>query len=223
MEDGPTPSARPSRGFPPSHAPCAARQVAPPVTSAYELHSASAAPYTGKTCVQFLGGHLALSTDLMTWRETWSAAQLGNFALLPLLPPCLPLSSFSFFLSSFLSFFSASSLPLVFPPRCSFGPGLFFCRFASFVAPPLFLCPVVRLVLFGVGRVWFCLLLFCLFFVFLALVGALGSLGLWGPPSFLRLLPPWLMPFLSCPAPARCLPVRLFNRIPSLSASPSER
>ena len=44
-EGGPTPCARLSRGFPPSRAPCAARQVTPQVTSAFELHSASAAPF----------------------------------------------------------------------------------------------------------------------------------------------------------------------------------
>ena len=61
---GPTPFARSSRGFPLSRAPCAAQPATPPVTSAFELHSASAAPFTGKTRVQSLGGHPARSMAL---------------------------------------------------------------------------------------------------------------------------------------------------------------
>ena len=89
------------------------------------------------------------------------------------------------------------------------------------VCPPsLFLCPLFRPSLPPGRRS--CLVLSsrwssCLCCVsFSALVGVLGSFS-----PFLRLLPPWLMHFDSCPAPARCLPVLLFNRILSLSASPS--
>ena len=56
---GPTPFARSSRGFPLSRAPCTALPATHPVTSAFELHSASAAPFTGKTRVHFFGGHPA--------------------------------------------------------------------------------------------------------------------------------------------------------------------
>ena len=77
-EDGPLPYAKLSRGFPPSHAPCVALPVAPPVTSASKLHSASAAPSRGKTRVQFRGGHPAVLTASMTRQETWSAAPPGN-------------------------------------------------------------------------------------------------------------------------------------------------
>ena len=199
---GPTPFARSSRGFPPSPAPCAAQPATPPVTSAFELHSASAAPFTGKR---------ACNSQAVTRPGQWL---LRNFAPLSLLPsrfssPSFHLSfapflfpSLSCFLSlAFLVLFLWPSRPLaapfsllplllflVFPPCCSFGSGFFpFSRSCRLWPLSLFPCsparpslPVALRVLFPL----FCLFLVCVWFF----SGLLGFAGFWGPSLALEVV-----------------------------------
>ena len=120
----------------------------------------------------------------------------------------------SSFVSVFFSFFRSFSfssfllLLLVFPPRCSFGPGFFSVLCASFVAPPFFPLPPCSS-LFPRGSpcsVPVVLLVSC---SCLFLVGASGLLCFWGPSLALEVVATLVDAFLLYVPRHTCWSVRV--------------